>query len=135
MSDSMVDDSATASLANYICHSELGSSSPTSSPSQTVTINSMQPAQDTITKQLNELAIQFKNGIKNIQNVRCQPKREEPVILRPSFSMPHLPIFSDKLLTENAKYLKKSRRRPRPLTPSTIILEDVENESDLHNMD
>ena len=75
------DETATASLANYICHSyvlypstqnslrglcihsELGSS-PTDSPSQTATTMTVDPAEDTITKQLNELAIQFKNGIK-----------------------------------------------------------------------
>jgi len=131
----MIEDSATASLANYICHSELGSS-PTDSPIQTVTTSTTRPAQDTITKQLNDLAIQFKNGIKNIQNVHCEPKKEDPVILRSSFSMPHLPIFSDKLLTENTKYLKKSRReQPRPISPATVILDPVtEDGGDCHNM-
>jgi len=127
-----VSESATASLANYICHSELGSS-PMTSPSATAIAT--EPAQDTITKQLNELTIQFKKGIKNIQNLHSEPERDEPVILKPSFSMPHLPIFSDKLLTENAKFLKKRlRRKPRPLTPSSmVILEDAENDGDCHN--
>mmetsp|Transcript_41056 Transcript_41056/g.66045 ORF Transcript_41056/g.66045 Transcript_41056/m.66045 type:complete len:377 (+) Transcript_41056:65-1195(+) len=92
------DFSATNSLTNYINNSYQAS------PSSLDTKD-----QDAINKQLADLKLQFENGMKHLQFA-------EPASLsmKPSISMPQLPLFS----ASKSKSNKHFRKKPRPLTPS-----------------
>merc|ERR1712130_39164 len=89
---------------------EIPTSRSLSSSSSTVSLE-----HSAINKQLNDLRLQFKNGIKHLQH-------KEPTIipLRPSFSMPTPPLFSDSSFDERIKK-KSKRKKPRPLTPCNLL--------------
>eukprot|EP01084_Bolivina_argentea_P210115 357754_1 len=106
--------SATNSLADYINNNELQelSTSPSAlTTCTTSTASSSSSLQNTINQQLNDLRIQFQNGIKHLQY------KEHSTSLKPSLSMPELPLFT-KLKTH-----KRKRAKPRQLLP----IDDSEN--------
>eukprot|EP00483_Globobulimina_turgida_P011997 UN12019 len=103
--------SATNTLNSYINTELQELSTPPLSTicSSTTSISTSSPSlQNAINKQLNDLKIQFKNGIKHLQ---------------PSLSMPQLPLFCDKSFNQKLKMNKKKRKKPIPLKP----FQDVEN--------
>ena len=46
-----------------------------------------------------------------------------------SDDMPSFPMYSDELLSENIKIIKKTRKKPRPLTPPNVITEEEEGDN------
>eukprot|EP00483_Globobulimina_turgida_P009736 UN09755 len=109
----MTELSATSTLTSYINNTEL-QESPTSSLPATFSSETSTPSpslQTAINKQLNDLKIQFKNGIKHLQY------KEPSLSLQPSFSMPQLPLFCDKSFNQKFKMNKKKRQKPMTLIP------------------